>query len=235
MPYKNSFEQGPTWRQVVCIRKRPAAPLGRSTQTLGKLTDMINLRFVITGGPGAGKTTILNALAARGFQCVPDSARALIKRRKAAGLSPRPSPAQFGTEMLQEDIAQYQRTPVHHDPVFFDRGVGDALGFLYLHGTLSLAEVATSIKAWPYNEIVFLLPPWPEIYIQDAERDQSFAEAVAVYEVVREWYGRWRYRLVEIPRGRVEDRADFVLHTVEGRTGSKRQVTQKRRTNGDRQ
>ena len=196
---------------------------------------MINLRFVITGGPGAGKTTTLNALAARGFQCVPDSARALIKQRKAAGLSPRPSPAQFGAEMLQEDMAQYQRTPVHDDPVFFDRGVCDALGFLYLHGTLSLAQVATYIKTWPYNEVVFLLPPWPAIYTQDTERDQSFAEAVAVCKIVQEWYRRWRYQLVEVPRGRVEERADFVLHTIEERTRDKRKVTQKRRTSSDRQ
>src|SRR5262245_54106649 len=162
---------------------------------------MINLRFVLTGGPGAGKTTTLKALAARGFQCVPDSARALIQQRKAAGLSPRPAPAQFGAAMLQADMAQYQRTPVHDAPVFFERGVWDALGFFYLHGALSLAQVVRYIQAWPYNAVVFLLPPWPEIYIQDSERDQSFADAVAVYESVQEWYRRWGYQLVEVSRG----------------------------------
>src|SRR5262245_1422382 len=148
---------------------------------------MTNLRFVLTGGPGAGKTTILQALAARGFQYVPDSARAIIQQRKEAGLSPRPTPAQFGTEMLQKDIAQYQGTSVLHEPVFFDRGVCDAVAFLYFHGSLSVAQVATYIKEYPYHEVVFLLPPWPEIYTQDTERDQSFAEASAVYEIVQAW------------------------------------------------
>ena len=45
---------------------------------------MTNLRFVVTGGSGAGKTAVLDALAVRGFRYVPDSARAIIKQRKEA-------------------------------------------------------------------------------------------------------------------------------------------------------
>lgn len=172
---------------------------------------MRNSRFVMTGGPGAGKTTTLDALAMRGYRYVPDSARAIIRRRKEAGLSPRPALEQFGREMLEADMAQYRETPVHRDPVFFDRGVCDALGFLFLRGVITEAEAAARIKEFPYNEIVFVLPPWEEIYGVDTERDQSFAEAVAVCDTVREWYARWGYRLVEVPRGSVESRVDFIL------------------------
>jgi predicted ATPase len=176
---------------------------------------MTNLRFVMTGGPGAGKTTTLGALAVRGFNYVPDSARAIIKRRKEAGLSPRPAAEQFGAEMLKADIAQYHETPVQHDPVFFDRGVCDALGFLFFHGAISTTEVAARVKEFPYNEIVFLLPPWEGIYRVDTERDRSFTEAVAVCESVREWYARWGYQLVEVPMGSVEARVDFILRTIQ--------------------
>jgi predicted ATPase len=175
---------------------------------------MINLRFVMTGGPGAGKTTVLEALAMRGFACVPDSARAIIRQRKGAGLSPRPAPAQFGREMLEADMAQYRETPVHRDPVFFERGVCDALGFLAVHRAISGAEAAARVKEFPYNEVVFLLPPWEEIYTVDTERDQSFSEAVAVCESVRQWYTRWGYQLLEVPKGNVEERVNFILRTV---------------------
>jgi predicted ATPase len=176
---------------------------------------MINLRFVITGGPGAGKTTTLEALAVRGFLCIPESARAIIKKRKAFGLSPRPSPDQFGAAMLQEDMARYRGTPVQHDPVFFDRGVCDALAFLYLHRAISLTEVEAQIKEFRYNAVVFLMPSWPDIYREDAERDQSFTEAVAVCEHLRQWYTHWHYDVVEVPRGSVEERADFILQTLQ--------------------
>ncbi|WP_435102063.1 AAA family ATPase [Arhodomonas sp. AD133] len=38
-------------------------------------------RFVITGGPGAGKTTVLATLEERGYHCVPESAREMIRCR----------------------------------------------------------------------------------------------------------------------------------------------------------
>jgi predicted ATPase len=173
-----------------------------------------NIRFVMTGGPGAGKTTTLDALAMRGFRYVPESARAIIKRRKEAGLSPRPALEQFGTEMLEADMAQYRETPVQHDPVFFDRGVCDALGFLFFRGAISEAEAAVLIREFRYNEVVFVLPPWEDIYTMDTERDQSFAEAITVCESVLQWYARWGYQLVEVPRGSVEARVDFILHTI---------------------
>src|SRR5262245_58116402 len=91
---------------------------------------MANLRFVITGGPGAGKTTTLEALTERGYQHVPDTARAIIKKRLEAGLSPRPPLEQFGREILQMDVAYYRETLVTDEPVFFERGIVDTLCLL---------------------------------------------------------------------------------------------------------
>ncbi|HVN83045.1 MAG TPA: AAA family ATPase [Terriglobia bacterium] len=68
---------------------------------------MTNLRFIFTGGPGAGKTTILNALAERKNVYASESARAIISGRLANGLSPRPPSVQFGNEILKMDIARY--------------------------------------------------------------------------------------------------------------------------------
>mgnify|MGYP001996746728 CR=1 FL=1 len=58
-----------------------------------ELVVPMSKRFVVTGGPGGGKTTLLDALAARGHRVAPEAARRIIKKRLAAGLSPRPSPA----------------------------------------------------------------------------------------------------------------------------------------------
>jgi len=176
---------------------------------------MTNLRFVMTGGPGAGKTTLLQALAARGYLHASDSARAIIRERLASGLSPRPPLAQFGREILQRDIARYRETRATDHPVFFDRGIVDALGMLHHQQALALGEVEASVRSFPYNHVVLLMPPWEAIYRTDAERDQTFAESVQVFESVRTWYAQWDYATVEVPCMAIDQRVNFILQTVE--------------------
>src|SRR5262245_16725040 len=175
---------------------------------------MPNLRFVLTGGPWAGKTTVLEALAARGYQYVPESARALIRQRLAAGLSPRPPLEQFGRDILRMDITRYRDTPVIDAPVFFDRSIVDAVSMLAEHGALSGTEAEAQISAYRYKPVVFLLPPWQEIYRQDSERDPTFPEAIQICASVAQWYARWQYQTVEVPRAGVEERVEFILRTV---------------------
>src|SRR5215510_5098026 len=175
---------------------------------------MTNLRFVITGGPGAGKTTILNALAERGYMYVAESARAIIRERLASGLSPRPPLAQFGNAILHRDIARYRETRVTDRPVFFDRGIVDALGILDQQHALALREAEAYVRSFPYNRVVLLMPPWEDIYRTDAERDQTFAESVQVCEGLRTWYARWGYETIEVPRTAIDQRVNFILQTV---------------------
>src|SRR5690606_30859744 len=42
---------------------------------------MKNNLFIITGGPGVGKTALLNALSSDGFRVVPEAARAIIREQ----------------------------------------------------------------------------------------------------------------------------------------------------------
>ena len=56
----------------------PTAPsaTGRASGGAGRRT--MNRRFVVTGGPGGGKSTLLEALAERGYRVAPEAARRLI-------------------------------------------------------------------------------------------------------------------------------------------------------------
>src|SRR6185436_14336484 len=93
-------------------------------------TSFPSARIVITGGPGAGKTTLLLALQARGYTIVGDTARTIIQDRRSRGLSPRPDPHAFGQEMLRMDIENFAHHAASPGPVFFERGVLDALCWL---------------------------------------------------------------------------------------------------------
>lgn len=175
----------------------------------------MNYRFVVTGGPGGGKTTMLSALSELGYRFAPESARKIIKERLAAGLSPRPEPVAFAHEILRADIEKYRRIGAINRPTFFDRGVMDALYMLSVENAVTDDEVARYIDNFPYNGIVFFLPPWKEIYGTDAERDQTFEEAVAVFEGMKEWYLQWGYETLEVPRSNIDERISFILKTID--------------------
>jgi predicted ATPase len=169
-----------------------------------------NRRYVLTGGPGGGKTTLLNALGERGYACVPEVARQIIRRRLERGLTPRPDSALFAAQIHEVDVANYRRSSGSR-LTFFDRGVVDGLGMLAEVGAMTQADITSAVARYPYNRTVFLLPPWEAIYENDAERDQTFAESVRVCQSVRAWYARCGYETVEVPAATVDERVSWIL------------------------
>lgn len=59
--------------------------------------------FAVTGGPGAGKTTLMRALAARGETVVAESARAILQAH-----AERPSQPRLAELMLERDLAAFR-------------------------------------------------------------------------------------------------------------------------------
>jgi predicted ATPase len=168
-------------------------------------------RVVLAGVAGGGKTTLLRELAARGFATRGDSARETIAARLSRGLPPRPEPQAFAAAVLEADIAKHRSADGESGPVFFERGVVDALGMAAAAGALSPAQVQAHLARYPYDRRCFVLPPWPAIYVQDAERDHPFDEAAQWHPRIVAWYLRCGYEVVQVPPAPAAERADFVL------------------------
>jgi len=169
---------------------------------------------IVTGGPGAGKTTLLAELAGMGYATVEESARAIIAERLAHGASRRPDALAFAQEILRRDIEKYLNQHRTSKWVFFDRGLIDALGMLHEASALPTIELESILASYPFHATVFVLPPWEVIYANDAERDQSFAEAVDVHARILQWYCSCGYVINEVPRVPVAQRAEHVLRIL---------------------
>ena len=75
-------------------------------------------------------------------------------------------------------------------------------------------ELNATLTKYPFHRSVFILPPWEAIYANDAERDQTYAEAVGVYEKLLRWYRSCGYDVHEVPRLPVTQRARHVLRIL---------------------
>ena len=93
-------------------------------------------------------------------------------------------------------------------------GVPDVAGYLRLMKLAVPAHLEAAVCAHPYNARVFVAPPWPDIFAQDAERKQSLEEAERTYQALVATYADYGYTLVELPRVSVEERVAFVLGQV---------------------
>jgi predicted ATPase len=171
---------------------------------------------VIIGGPGTGKTTIIEGLLAKGFCCYPEISREVTLEAKNQGIEQLflENPLLFSELLLEGRKKQFhnaQKEP--HDIVFLDRGIPDVLAYMHYIGDSYPAFFDQACRDHIYTKI-FLLPPWEDIYISDNERYENFEQAKLIYNHLTETYQKYGYDLIEVPKGTVEDRISFILNQL---------------------
>jgi predicted ATPase len=173
--------------------------------------------FVLTGGPGSGKTTLIDALGKAGYARSVEAGRGIIQDQMAIGGPALPwrDPVAFAELMLSWEMRSYHMAQEQAGPVFFDRGVPDVVGYLRLLGLPVPKHMEKAAEAFRYNRRVFIALPWPEIFEQDSERKQSLDEAMRTYEAMVQTYSGYGYELVELPRTTVEERVRFVIESAD--------------------
>lgn len=175
--------------------------------------------FIITGGPGMGKTSLIDALRRSGHICVPETGRDIIQQQVAANGSALPwaDRSAFAQLMFEQSVRDYHAHAAFQQPVFFDRGIPDVVGYLELCGLPLPEDIAAAAGEMWYNPLVFITPPWEEIFRNDEERKQSFEEAVSTYLVMQQTYSSLGYRVVELPKCGVGERVEFVCRYLSGK------------------
>ena len=176
-------------------------------------------RFVITGAPGSGKTPILRELVRLGFLGVTEPAREILAEQRAIGVSSvdDKDPQLFCYLMLERAIIDYQRLQGAGEPAFFDRGIPDMVGYAEVFALDTSAAWAAS-RQYRYDDLVFVLPAWRDIYVTDGERRMTFESARSFGDRIREVYLDLGYTIVEVPRDSVAARTRFIAEHVRART-----------------
>lgn len=180
--------------------------------------------FVVTGGPGSGKSALLAELAVRGLPHMPEGGRAIIRAQLASGGTALPWADRdaFAALMTDHDRQSYGAALAIPGLVLFDRGIPDVIGYRRLCGLACPDDLIAAARTMRYNRDVFIAPPWQAIYENDAERRQDWPEAVATCEAMARTYRSLGYRLVSLPLVPVAQRADFIMEHCSAGAGSGR-------------
>ncbi|WP_346881256.1 ATP-binding protein [uncultured Algibacter sp.] len=173
-------------------------------------------KIVITGGPGTGKSTLINALIAKDYVCLEEISRQVILDAKKEGINQLflTKPLLFSELLLKGRQKQFLDANSHtKQTVFFDRGIHDVLAYMD-YAKVKYPEKFTNVCKDTVYDAVFILKPWKSIYTIDNERYESFEQAQLIHEHLLNTYHRYDYNLIDVPFDTIEKRTDFILNTL---------------------
>lgn len=177
---------------------------------------MKNRKIVITGGPGTGKSSIINRLESKGEKCLHEISRQVTLEAQKEGISQLflTNPLLFSEKLLEGRLNQIlEANNYKKDHVFIDRGLPDVVAYLDYFNTAYPPVFDETCKNNRYDHI-FILPPWEEIYASDNERYETYEQALKISSYLYSTYRRYGYNPIEVPKLTVEERATFILDKI---------------------
>ena len=164
-------------------------------------------------GPSSGKTTLINHLEAEGYICYPEISREITLNARNEGVDHLflENPMLFSERLLEGRIKQYENATTEGKHVFIDRGIPDVLAYMDFIGDTYPEAFIAACENYKYDK-VFLLPPWEEIYVSDAERYESYEEATKIHDYLVATYKKFGYDLHEVPKTSVAARFQFIIN-----------------------
>ena len=175
-------------------------------------------KFIITGGPNSGKSTVLNLLAEIGFGTLEESSKILIETKK---IMPWDNQQLFCEEFLKLQIEREKN--IQGNIVFLDRSLVDPIAYAEIsQSPIEMNAFEISIAEANYDRDVFLFQLLP-LYRNETHRADTEEQAIAADKKLREVYTRMGFKVVNVPLFSDEAekskamRLAFILGFLEGK------------------
>jgi predicted ATPase len=171
-------------------------------------------RFVITGGPSAGKEAVLSELAERGIPATEGEPAREIYRKHRERLGRHlqiGDRREYSREVLAAFVAEY--TDHKHGLRFYNRGIPDGYGWDAFFGLGPYPGLEEASRVYRYDA-VFILDALDDF---ESEDDLVFAkdrEIRRVHELIIQGYYDAGYRPVFIPADEPARRIETILANI---------------------
>ncbi|GAX43177.1 hypothetical protein NIES4075_41890 [Tolypothrix sp. NIES-4075] len=172
-------------------------------------------KYVLTGGPGAGKTSLLIYLEMLGELTIREASEDLIRYQHALGVAPRLDP-NFEEKVLKLQLSRERNISPTWHRVFLDRGLLDVLGyyqFLNINPSELMQSVIQRLQQEKVYEKIFLIEH-QRVIETTSIRIENIEQALYIEKLQAENYKQFGYEVIRIPFDSVKVRTEMILSNL---------------------
>lgn len=168
-------------------------------------------KYVLTGGPGVGKSTLIELLEARGYLTILETARMIIETEqiKNSDVVPWKNLQKFQNRVAE--IQLQKETGLGEGEIFLDRGIIDGYAYCKL-GNIAAPGILVDNARGRYDK-VFLLAPLPG-YENDPVRKEKKKLQAVLHAMIEDAYREFGYDLISVPVLPIHERVEFILDAI---------------------
>ena|SRR3990167_10839429 len=178
---------------------------------------MENKLIIISGCSGGGKSTLIDTLKSMGYTTMPEAGRIVVREQITMGKDRLPwiDPLGFCQLLINKSIKLYKEAAQIKHPknnvIFFDRSFLDAISYYKTFTKENKNEYDELLDEFKFNNLIFMTPPWEEIFCEDGERKNTFENAVSEYNRLKQFYPSQGYTVIDIPKAPINERIKFII------------------------
>lgn len=169
--------------------------------------------YVITVGPGSGKTTTVNLLKERGFKTTIEHARHYLDTKRVTGQTVeevKKNQIEFQLGVLEMQIEQ-ENSLKDGDIIFLDRAIPDSLAYYLFVKIPPDNRLLEALAKVAYRK-VFILDRLP--LVNDYARTEDEKAQIEIHDLLTKVYESLPFPIVHVPVLEPNQRVEFILNNL---------------------
>lgn len=168
------------------------------------------MKYVLTGAPCTGKTTIVNDFKKNGYQTVPEVASIFIEEELRKSNEPiwKTDIISFQKKLICKQM-EFEAKIDFFKPTFLDRSIIDIIAYCKVFNTNPDSYFIDLAKTNRYSKVFIL--DFLENYEITNVRSESLEKSKNIQAILIETYKEFGYELIKIPANSISNRVDLIL------------------------